>query len=157
MAFGAGFMHTESNEQLADGNYEAKIITAEIKNGSYGDYIQGTLEVNGRKDVYPNVFFLNDSPKSDFGSVTAEQALKMWNQNMTKFFASFGITEGDFDPSHWIGKKGTVTVQVQKKKPEYKEIVMWKKEPYKPQANQSQPSQTTSEASGEKFAEDIPF
>ena len=36
MAFGEGFKHMDTYEQLEDGNYRAKIIKAEIKNGSYG-------------------------------------------------------------------------------------------------------------------------
>ena len=34
--------------------------------------------------------------------------------------------EGNFDVKTWIGKKGTITVRNQKKKPEYKEIVLFK-------------------------------
>lgn len=153
MAFGQGFKHMDSNEALADGNYKAKIVSAELKNGSYGDYIQGTIEVDG-KQVYPNLFFIKDAPKSGFGSVTLEQAHEMWCKNMTRFFASFGIAEGDFDPAHWIGKEGEITVQPQKNKPEYKEIVMWKKTPAKTE-KKAEPA--TSSEGGEQFAEDIPF
>lgn len=151
--FGAGFKHMDSNESLSDGNYRAKIVSAELKKGSYGDYIQGTIEVDG-KQVYPNLFFIKDAPTSGFGNVSKEQAHEMWCKNMTKFFASFGITEGDFEPSHWIGKEGDITVQQQKNKPEYKEIVMWKKTPAK---TEQKAGPSPKAEGGEQFAEDIPF
>lgn len=151
--FGQGFKHVDSTEALADGNYKAKIVSAELKNGSYGDYIQGTIEVDG-KQVYPNLFFIKDAPKSGLGNVTLEEAHEKWCKIMTKFFASFGITEGDFDPNHWIGKEGEITVQPQKNKPEYKEIVMWKKTPAKTEQKTEPAHQTEG---GEQFAEDIPF
>ena len=47
MAFGEGFKHMDTFEQLEDGNYRAKIIKAEIKNGNYGDYIQAEVEIEG--------------------------------------------------------------------------------------------------------------
>lgn len=153
MGFGQGFKHVDSIEQLADGNYRMKIVSAELKKGSYGDYIQGTLAMEG-KTVYPNLFFIKDAPTQGFGTVTKEQAHENWCKNMTKFFASFGITEGDFEPSHWIGKEGEVTVQVQKNKPEYKEIVMWKKQPAKIEKKSEPGTQATG---GESFSEDIPF
>ena len=44
MGFGCGFKHEDSAEMLEEGNYTAKIVKAEIKNGSYGDYIQAEVE-----------------------------------------------------------------------------------------------------------------
>lgn len=127
MAFGNGFKHEDSKRGLDCGVYENAVITScEIKTGSFGDYIQGTVSVDGDKDIYPNIFLLNDSPTQGYGQLSKEDALKIWNQQMTKVFASFGIPEGNFDVKTWIGKKGTITVRNQKKKPEYKEIVLFK-------------------------------
>ena len=126
MAFGEGFKHMDTFEQLEDGFYKAKIVKGEIKNGNYGDYIQAEVEIEGHPKANPHIFLLNDSPKKGFGSYTLEQAQEMWCRTMSQFFANFGIKEGDFEPSHWVGKVGDVTVRPQKKKPEYSEIVPYK-------------------------------
>ena len=126
MAFGEGFKHMDTFEQLEDGLYRAKIVKGEIKSGNYGDYIQCEVEVEGHPKANPHIFLLNDSPKSGFGSYSLEQAQEMWCRTMSQFFANFGIKEGDFEPSHWVGKVGDVTVRPQKKKPEYSEIVPYK-------------------------------
>ena len=153
MAFGEGFKHMDTFEQLEDGNYRAKIIKAEIKNGSYGDYIQAEVEIEGHPKANPHIFLLNDSPKSGFGSFTLEQAQEMWCRTMSQFFASFGIKEGDFEPAHWIGKVGDVTVRPQKKKPEY--LV-----PYKMKIKKSaekKPVEThTDTNNADNFPEDVP-
>ena len=124
--FGNGWKHEDSSEMLEVGNYKAKITKAEIKSGNYGDYIQAEVEVEGHPNCNPHIFLLNDRPTSGFGSLSAEQAQKIWDRNITQFFASFAIPEGDFEPSHWVGKVGDVTVRPQKKKPEYSEIVPYK-------------------------------
>ena len=103
MAFGEGFKHVETFEQLEDGYYRAKIIKAEIKHGNYGDYAQAEVEIEGHPKANPHIFLLNDSPKSGFGNFSLEQAQEMWCRTMSQFFASFGIPEGDFEPSHWVG------------------------------------------------------
>ena len=155
MAFGEGFKHMDTFEQLEDGNYRAKIIKAEIKNGNYGDYIQAEVKIEGHPKANPHIFLLNDSPKSGFGYFTKEQALEMWNRTMSQFFASFAITEGDFEPSHWVGKVGDVTVRPQKKKPEYSELV-----PYKLKVKKSaekKPVEThTDSNNADNFPEDVP-
>ena len=155
MAFGEGFKHMDTFEQLEDGNYRAKIIKAEIKNGSYGDYIQAEVEIEGHPKANPHIFLLNDSPKKGFGSYTLEQAMEMWNRTMSQFFASFGIPEGDFEPSHWVNKVGDVTVRQQKKKPEYSELV-----PYKMKIKKSaekKPVEThTDSNNADNFPEDVP-
>ena len=155
MAFGEGFKHMDTFEQLEDGNYRAKIIKAEIKNGSYGDYIQAEVEVEGHPNCNPHIFLLNDRPDKGFGSLTVEQAQKMWDRNMTSFFASFGITEGDFEPSHWVNKVGEITVQQQKKNPQYNEIVPYKTKPRK--AAEKKPVEThTDSNNADSFPEDVP-
>ena len=155
MAFGEGFKHMDTYEQLEDGNYRAKIIKAEIKNGSYGDYIQAEVEVEGHPNANPHIFLLNDSPKSGFGSFTLEQAQEMWCRTMTQFFTSFGIKEGDFEPSHWVGKVGDVTVRPQKKKPEYSELVPYKVKPRKTAAK-SEVTTHTDTNNADSFPEDVP-
>lgn len=131
MGFGNGWKHEDSSEMLEVGNYKAKIKSAEIKNGNYGQYIQAEVEVEGHPNCNPHIFLLNDRPTSGFGSMSAEQAQKMWDRNMTQFFASFSITEGDFEPAHWVGKVGEITVQPQSKNTQYNEIVPYKTKPRK--------------------------
>ena len=155
MAFGEGFKHMDTFEQLEDGNYRAKIIKAEIKTGNYGDYIQAEVEIEGHPKANPHIFLLNDSPKSGFGSFTKEQALEMWNRTMSQFFASFAITEGDFEPSHWVGKVGDVTVRPQKKKPEYSELVPYKLK-VKKAAKKEDVSTHTDSNNADNFPEDVP-
>ena len=155
MAFGNGWKHEDSSEMLEVGNYKAKITKAEIKSGNYGDYIQAEVEVEGHPNCNPHIFLLNDRPDKGFGSLTVEQAQKMWDRNMTSFFASFGITEGDFEPAHWVNKVGEITVQQQKKKPEYSELV-----PYKMKIKKSaekKPVEThTDSNNADNFPEDVP-
>ena len=155
MAFGNGFKHEEMSEMLEVGNYKAKITKAEIKSGDYGQYIQGEVEVEGHPNCNPHIFLLNDRPDKGFGSLTVEQAQKMWDRNMTSFFASFGITEGDFEPAHWVNKVGEITVQQQKKNPQYNEIVPYKTKPRK--AAEKKPVEThTDTNNADNFPEDVP-
>ena len=155
MAFGEGFKHMDTFEQLEDGNYRAKIIKAELKNGSYGDYMQVEVEIEGHPKANPHIFLLNDSPKKGFGSFTLEDALEMWNRTMTQFFTSFAIPEGDFVPAHWVGKVGDVTVRPQKKKPEYSEIVPYKIKVKK--TAEKKPVEThTDSNNADNFPEDVP-
>jgi hypothetical protein len=154
MGFGNGFKHEDSSEMLEVGNYTAKIVKAEIKSGSYGDYIQAEVEVEGHPNCNPHIFLLNDRPTQGYGSLTAEQLQKMWDRNLTQFFASFAIPEGDFEPSHWVGKVGDVTVRPQKKKPEYSELV-----PYKIKVKKTEKKAevaTHTEVSADGFKEDVP-
>jgi hypothetical protein len=140
---------------LEVGNYKAKITKAEIKSGNYGDYIQAEVEVEGHPNCNPHIFLLNDRPDKGFGSLTVEQAQKMWDRNMTSFFASFGITEGDFEPAHWVNKVGEITVQQQKKKPQYNEIVPYKTKPR--EAAEKKPVEThTDTNNADSFPEDVP-
>ena len=155
MAFGEGFKHMDTFEQLEDGNYRAKIIKAEIKNGNYGDYIQAEVEVEGHPNCNPHIFLLNDRPDKGFGSLTVEQAQEMWCRTMSQFFASFGIPEGDFEPAHWVNKVGEITVQQQKKNPQYNEIVPYKTKPRK--AAEKKPVEThTDSNNADNFPEDVP-
>ena len=154
MGFGNGWKHEDSSEMLEVGNYKAKITKAEVKNGSYGDYIQGEVEVEGHPNCNPHIFLMNDRPTKGFGKLDAEQAQKMWDRTMTQFFASFAIPEGDFEPSHWVGKVGDVTVRPQKKKPEYSELV-----PYKIKVKKTEKKAevaTHTEVSADGFKEDVP-
>ena len=156
MAFGEGFKHVDTFEQLEDGNYRAKITKAEIKNGKFGDYVQAEVDVEGHPNCNPHIFLLNDSPKQGFGAFTLEQAQEMWNRTMTQFFASFGIKEGDFEPSHWVGKVGDVTVRPQKKKPEYSELVPYKVKPRKAAADKKPVEIHTDSNNADAFPEDVP-
>ena len=155
MAFGSGFKHEDSSEMLEVGNYKAKIKTAEIKNGNYGQYIQCEVEVEGHPNCNPHIFLLNDRPTQGFGSMTVEQAQKMWDRNMTQFFASFAITEGDFEPAHWVGKVGEITVQQQRKNTQYNEIVPYKTKPRKATAKAEVTTHTDTN-NADAFPEDVP-
>ena len=155
MAFGNGWKHEDSSEMLEVGNYKAKITKAEIKSGNYGDYIQAEVEVEGHPNCNPHIFLLNDRPDKGFGSLTVEQAQKMWDRNMTSFFASFGITEGDFEPAHWVNKVGEITVQQQKKNPQYNEIVPYKTKPRKVEKKEEVATHTDSN-NKDAFPEDVP-
>ena len=153
MAFGEGFKHMDTFEQLEDGLYRAKIVKGEIKSGNYGDYIQCEVEIEGHPKANPHIFLLNDSPKSGFGSYSLEQAQEMWCRTMSQFFANFGIKEGDFEPSHWVGKVGDVTVRPQKKKPEYSEIVPYK---VKIKKTEKKAEVTTHTDNSNGFPDDVP-
>jgi hypothetical protein len=155
MGFGNGWKHEDSSEMLEVGNYKAKITKAEIKSGDYGQYIQGEVEVEGHPNCNPHIFLLNDRPTKGFGKLDTEQAQKMWDRNMTAFFESFAITEGDFEPSHWVGKVGEITVQPQRKNTQYNEIVMYKTKPRK--AAEKKPVEThTDTNNADNFPEDVP-
>ena len=138
MAFGEGFKHMDTFEQLEDGFYKAKIVKGEIKNGQYGDYIQCEVEIEGHPKANPHIFLLNDSPKSGFGSFSLEQAQEMW------------------EPSHWVGKVGDVTVRPQKKKPEYSELVPYKVKAKKPAAEKKPVETHTDSNNADNFPEDVP-
>ena len=156
MAFGKGFKHEEMSEVLEVGNYEAKITKAELKEGKFGDYIQCEVEIKDHPNCNPHIFLLNDMPQSGFGSLTLEQAQRMWNKEMTAFFAAFQITEGDFEPSHWVGKVGEITVQQQKKNPQYNEIVPYKTKPKKAAAEKKPVETHTDSNNADAFPEDVP-
>jgi hypothetical protein len=141
---------------LEDGNYRAKITKAEIKKGNYGDCIQAEVEIEGHPKAIPHIFLLNDSPKSGFGKFTLEQAQEMWCRTMSRFFANFGIKEGDFEPAHWVGKVGDVTVRPQKKKPEYSELVPYKVKAKKPAAEKKPVETHTDSNNADSFPEDVP-
>lgn len=155
MAFGNGFKHEDSIEMLEEGFYTAKIIKGEIKQNSYGDYIQCEVDVKDHPGCNPHIFLLNDMPKSGYGSMTLEQAQKMWNRTMTLFFANFSIPEGDFEPSHWVGKVGEITVRQQKKNPQFNEIVPYKTF-LKKAAKKEEVSTHTDSNNKDNFPEDVP-
>ena len=154
MGFGTGWKHEDSSEMLEVGNYKAKITKAELKSGNYGQYIQAEVEVEGHPNCNPHIFLLNDRPTQGFGSMSVEQAQKMWDRNMTQFFASFSITEGDFEPAHWVGKVGEITVQQQKKNTQYNEIVPYKTKPRT--AKKEEVSSHTDSNNKDNFPEDVP-
>ena len=154
MGFGTGWKHEDSSEMLDEGNYKAKITKAEIKSGNYGQYIQAEVEVEGHPNCNPHIFLLNDRPIQGYGSMTVEDAQRMWDRKMTQFFASFSIKEGDFEPAHWIGKVGEITVQQQKKNPKYNEIVPYKTKPRK--AAKSEVTTHTDNDNADAFPEDVP-
>ena len=154
MAFGEGFKHMDSREYLEEGYYKAKISKAEIKTNSYGEYIQAEVEVEGHPNCNPHIFLLNDMPKSGYGSLSLEDAQNLWNKNMTSFFGSFSIKEGDFEPSHWVGKVGEITVRQQKKNPQYNEIVPYKTKIKK--AEKKAVESHTDSNNADSFPEDVP-
>ena len=97
---------------------------------------------------------MNDRPTSGFGSLPAEQAQKIWDRNMTQFFASFAIPEGDFEPSHWVGKVGEITVQQQKKNTQFNEIVPYKTKPRKSAEEKKEIATHTDTNNPDNFPED---
>ena len=155
MAFGKGFKHEEMSEMLPTGNYEAKITKAELKEGKFGDYIQCEVEIKDHPNCNPHIFLLNDMPQSGLGSFSLEQAQGMWNKKLTAILAAFQITEGDFEPSHWVGKVGEITVQQQKKNPQYNEIVPYKTKPRKAEKKEEVATHTDSN-NKDAFPEDVP-
>ena len=154
MKFGNGFKHEDSSEMLEEGNYTAKIVKAELKDGNYGQYIQCEVDVKDHPNCNPHIFLLNDMPTKGFGSMTLEDSQKAWNRKMTLFFANFSIPEGDFEPVHWVGKVGEITVQQQKKNPQYNEIVPYKTKPRK--AKKEEVSTHTDSNNSDAFPEDVP-
>lgn len=156
MAFGNGFKHEEMSEMLEAGNYEAKITKAELKEGKFGDYIQCEVEVKDHPNCNPHIFLLNDMPQSGFGSMSLEQAQGMWNKKMTAFFAAFQITEGDFEPSHWVGKVGEITVQQQRKNTQYNEIVPYKTKPRQAKEEKKPVETHIDSNNSDNFPEDVP-
>ena len=83
MGFGTGWKHEDSSEMLDEGNYKAKITKAEIKSGNYGQYIQAEVEVEGHPNCNPHIFLLNDRPTQGYGSMTVEDAQRMWDRKIT--------------------------------------------------------------------------
>lgn len=165
MAFGEGYIPMESGTKLDDGIYTAKIVDAEGVDNNGRKYVKCTIKVDG-KNVYPNMFFINDSPKEGGVKFTKEQLLEMWCKSTTSFFDSFKIARGNFNFKQWVGCEGTITVRQQKNHPEYSEIVPYetsfKKKESAPQNNAfaSAPSDGfggNSAASDAGFSEDIPF
>ena len=155
MGFGNGYKHEDSSEMLEEGFYTAKITKAELKNGNYGDYIQAEVEVKDHPNCNPHIFLLSDIPQKGYGSMTLEQAQKMWNRNMTLFFANFSIPEGDFEPTHWVGKVGEITVRQQKKNPQYNEIIPYKVS-LKKSSKKEEVSTHTDTNNPDGFKEDVP-
>lgn len=163
--FGEGFTRTESGISLECGQHQGKIIDVKGVQNDYGKHLEIKLEMDGQPQSYPNTFRIYDRPTEGMTSkagktFTAEQRQHMWDAEQTKFFDAFQIPTNGANPfqnfKSWIGKTGTVTVQVQKSNPDYREIVPYakavKQEPPKPA-----PVETPKPEGSDGFPEDIPF
>lgn len=153
--YGFGYQPVESY-QLQDGIYEAKITKVE-KNVTDQNkkYITVFFNVGGNEKSTPNRWMNFDRPTEGFSRFTAEEAQKMWDATLTKFFDSFSIPRGNFDFESWVGKKGQVTVRQQKNDSKYKEIV-----PYALKKSVETKKEPVSDKKPEEksdFTEDIPF
>ena len=67
MSFGNGWKHEDSSEMLEEGNYKAKIVKAELKNGNYGQYVQCEVEIEGisPRNLDSSLFFLQPRVSHD--------------------------------------------------------------------------------------------
>ena len=85
------------------GDHRVRIRDAEettSKNGN--DMIKLTLDVSGYSStLWFYLVFLPDNPK-------------LVNQRLGQIFSSFGITPGDMETSHWVGKVGACRVKHEK-------------------------------------------
>lgn len=159
--FGEGFSYTESKVSLDNGVHQAKIINVEGVQNDYGKHLEVTLEMDGQAQSYPNSFWIFERPTEGMTTragkeFTAEQRQHMWDAEYTKFFISFGIEAQKENPfqnfKKWIGHTGAVTVQQQKTRPDYKEVI-----PYAKTIKEEPPKPAPAPASTDSFPEDIPF
>ena len=159
--FGTNYTPVESTPSIDSGYYQAKIIRAELKTNSIGQYLEIEVTIKDHQGCNPKIALLNDYPMTPYGSLSLEDSQRIWNQNMTKFFDNFKINRGDFNFPMWINHVGEVTVRPQKKNPQYKELILWHD---KLEQKQSAPTPQTSAAAPSNaqipnapFDEDIPF
>lgn len=129
MAFGANY-HAEELpefETLENGTYKARIVKAEIKEYKTGNqYAFITVQISGHPRCNPNTIIINEAPQlgqvKANGQPVTEEDVKRGNGQITRFFKSFGIKDGDFDLRHWTGAIGTVkcSEQYDKNEPDHK-------------------------------------
>lgn len=163
MAFGAGFSRRDSGVSLELGLHNAKIIDVVGVQNDYGKHLEIKCEMDGQELSYPNTFRIYDRPTEGMTTkagktFTAEQRQHMWDAEQTKFFDAFKIpTEPNpfANFKSWIGKTGTVTVQVQKSNPDYREIIPYAKTTVNKPETKPAPAATAPASDG--FPEDIPF
>lgn len=87
--------------EIPEGRYRARINSAEMavsKNGN--DMLILKIEISGYpgRILWNYIVFLNDRPE-------------ITNRMLTQMFDSFGIDEGNFDISSYVGKAGGVNIK----------------------------------------------
>ena len=86
----------EEREVFEPGNYRVEIVSVEEKESKAGNpMIVVTLRPNG-SDVKINHYFVKN---------------QYFNRNMTEFFDSFNIDEGDFNFITWVGAVGAARLK----------------------------------------------
>jgi hypothetical protein len=172
--FGAGYIPTEYKNGLIiidEADYD--LIIANVEDGySQKGNLQRvvTVKVPGHEGLEINTYLVHG---------------EYFNQNMTKFFDTFGIQYGNFNPSAWIGKRGRghlwqepytkkdgtegksmkIKYLIPPTKPQMPgqpQAVRQQQYPSNaiPQFGQQKPAQTQyrpAEATDQKFEDDIPF
>lgn len=99
-SFNADDYKESSFAPIPVGDHRVRIREAEecvSKNGN--DMIKLTLDVSGYSStLWFYLVFMPDNPQ-------------MVNQRLGQIFSSFGITPGDMDTTHWVGKVGAARVK----------------------------------------------
>jgi len=162
MAFGDNYSAVHTAPQLEDGEYKARIDSAELKEYSNGnEYCSVKVSIQGKPGYNPNTITLNSAPKlgemKANGSPVEQADVDRVNRQITTFFECFGITDGDFNFLHWKNKTGTVKVAPQydkneadKKSKTFKQIY-----PQKPKATETKSAPAAVQAVSNAFGGEV--
>ena len=88
-------------EEIPEGRYRVMIVSAEmaVSKSSGNDMLVIKLQLsNSKRNLWNYITFLDDRPE-------------ITNRMLTQFFDSFGIGDGDFNLSDYIGKVGGCQVK----------------------------------------------
>lgn len=89
--------HREENSRLEQGDYRVEVIAVEEKQSKSGnDMIVVTVRPNGSKIKINHYIVKNE----------------YFNRNMTDFFDSFNVAEGDFNFLTWVGAIGAARLKL---------------------------------------------
>lgn len=176
MAFGENYKPVYEAPMLADGEYLARIKSAELNcyEQSGNEYVEIHVEIKDHPGCNPSIFYINEAPRlgeiKANGQPVTQDDVDRGNRQITTFFLCFGIKEGDFDLTHWKGHTGTVKIapsydknEPDKKSKVYKSIYPQKPKEEKKAAEKplppppAPPQAAASPASDGGFPEDIPF
>lgn len=94
------YKREEGFSAIPEGTYRVIIEKADMAESKRGnDMIVLQLAVSGQPlSLWYYIVFLDDRPE-------------ITNRNLTQVFDSFGIEEGNFSVSSWVGKAGACTVK----------------------------------------------